>query len=107
MPLRALLVLLALLAACGTDKRVGDSCFDNDDCPSGSRPGQCAVNLPMGYCTRGCLSDADCDSGSICANAAGGLACAKSCTSAADCRVGEGYSCVGRSGPGRAFCYVL
>ena len=90
---------------CGTTRYVGDACATPDDCP-GSRlyAGDCARNYPNGYCTRQCDGDADCDAGAFCVVTTGGPVCVKSCTTAKDCRLSEGYSCTGLGASGRRYC---
>ena len=72
----------------------GDACM-----PFGSPQGTCADGLlcfpaPGGYCTSFCgATGTACDDGVCMETGRGGAACAKSCTSDADCRTGEGYVC--------------
>lgn len=89
------------------DKTAGKSCDENKDCGSGTclttLPGAFGapmVEAPGGYCTGGCMTDADCGSGGSCAGAFAGIAgigatlgsCLKGCATDGDCR--DGYRCV-------------
>jgi hypothetical protein len=93
------LVLLAVLAACGSPSNtqfipVGSRCGRDSDC--GTSPYTCNLTLPAGYCTKTCsMSDSDCPTDSKCVVLPGGNQCRRGCTGAAtDCRVTpDGYSC--------------
>lgn len=85
---------LACLAACGNDAVgtegdvVGGACTDGD-CAGGS---VCLIDTmhPGGMCSVECTSNADCPSGSACAQEGGGR-CLLACDNADDCR--DGYGC--------------
>jgi hypothetical protein len=104
----AALTLAAGLLACGVDvKAIGDACSSPDECPgSPVGPGFCSYNVPLGYCTRRCQSDGDCDARSFCTLNAGSLICVRRCTTNAECRVGDGYACTGTGTDGRKYCYI-
>ncbi|MBI3782181.1 MAG: hypothetical protein HY270_02150 [Deltaproteobacteria bacterium] len=69
---------------------VGDPCASDGICADGT----CFNSLPGGYCTRVDCATNGCPDGSVCFNTSGsGSACYKSCTSASQCRSGEGYIC--------------
>ena len=90
-------LLVALFAlGCGAEvgndgAKVGGSCVGASDCSVLAR---CltGAHWPAGYCATACESDADCPSGSVCADTDMGI-CVVSCAAAADCRGDDGYSC--------------
>lgn len=96
-PALRLLLALAVLACahCGDLRKIGDSCFNRDECPGAKGfPGECALNLPSGYCTRGCILDTDCDPGTQCQSTGLGQVCVKKCKTSADCRITDGIICI-------------
>ena len=91
---------------------VGDACLDLQDCGGGA-PAIClgpSAGFFAGYCsTAACESDADCASGSHCADAPEGELgqpsyCAADCATDADCRA-FGYSCYDSDGNGSNECW--
>ena len=105
----AALALAAGLLGCGVEtKTIGDACSDPNECPGGpAGAGFCSFTLPMGYCTRTCRIDGDCDARSFCAVNAGSLICFRRCATNADCRVTDGYACTGVASDGvRKYCYI-
>lgn len=82
---------------------VGDGCSVDADCvgvPSSERVCLHQVNLmglpidlPGGYCTMPCETDADCPSTTTCLEFYWLFRCQKRCTTAYDCRHEEGYVC--------------
>ena len=84
----ALCVGTAWLVSCGditvvspTNKTVGSSCTTSADCAQ-----MClqSGHFPAGMCTIPCTSNANCPSGSICADEEGGV-CLAACHTDADC----------------------
>jgi hypothetical protein len=58
-------VLLALLAAAGCGKEIGDECSTSADCdPNGTRA--CDLSQPGGYCTVLGCDESSCPGGSVC-----------------------------------------
>ena len=92
---RLLLVLLVLLlAACSSDRKVGGACGDDGECAD-----RCLENYPGGMCTITCRADDECPSGTICADTEGGV-CLFPCDSNQDCRdqgLEAGYACDGET----------
>lgn len=89
----ALVTLVGCASEVGNDGAVvGGSCVVNSECAVQSR---CLTGTgwPGGYCANLCASDADCPSGSQCAEIEGGR-CFVSCSGAGDCRSDEAYECV-------------
>ncbi len=89
---------------------VGSACRGNPDCNSGlecytrvTNPfsGAVVADFPGGFCSRGCPNGDECGETDTCAsmNQGGGMSsttlslCAPSCTSTAQCRASEGYTC--------------
>jgi len=73
----------------GTNRPVGSACTSAADCADGA-----CLDLPSGYCTLEDCLNATCPAGSTCFQlSAGGSACFVDCTSPAQCRVSEGYTC--------------
>jgi hypothetical protein len=81
----------------------GDPCVSNNDCAATNGDPFCLDEIvggfPGGYCSEGCVVDADCPAGSSCffqdSVTNGGL-CLDLCDPAngdADCREAEGYTC--------------
>jgi hypothetical protein len=108
---RMSVVALALAASalgCGVAvKSIGDACSSQEECPGGrAGPGFCSYLVPFGYCTRRCVTDADCDARSFCTLNAGSLICVRQCVTNADCRVADGYACIGVGTDGRKYCYI-
>jgi hypothetical protein len=70
---------------------IGDPCTQDNQCGPG---GVCGLNpnFKDGYCTKSCMFDNDCPSGSHCGNKSGGVGeCLANCLSDNDCR--DGYAC--------------
>jgi hypothetical protein len=92
---------VALVAACAlygcssdpiTQKlKIGVPCMTDSDC--GSSPWfVCFTDRPGGYCSKNCLSDADCPTAeSICAFDNGTGSCKAKCVQTSDCR--KDYLC--------------
>ena len=92
----------------------GDPCAEPDQCnciPSDSR--ECLTTIggylsfPGGYCSARCTSPTECGSGAHCAEVYPGTSyCLKVCTSAAQCRMAEGYTCarIPMSSDTRTYC---
>ena len=80
------------------DGRIGDGCASAADCSEGSSP-SCqmdfmgAISFPGGYCTSTCTGPGTCPAGSQCVDIFGTMFCGRTCSSDADCRASEGYSC--------------
>ncbi len=88
------LLLLALLgAACGeesaNDQLIGAQCAtvaDCDDGDEGTPALECLTQFAGGYCGRaGCVQDADCPEGSLCALLEGANYCFLVCTEKSEC----------------------
>lgn len=94
-----LLVLIALLAACGQGRfpgmagndstLVGGPCFEPDDCEF--LLCQQGDAFPGGLCTLSCGNDDDCPRGSSCAGLITGWVCLVDCLATDDCR--EQWTC--------------
>jgi len=85
-------------AMCGVPggRQVGASCFDFSDC-TGSL--DCLLNVPNGYCSRGCRNDMDCGGGEArCGVFDDGGFCGQPCDGPEDCR--DGYACTSVERPG-------
>ncbi|MBW2263857.1 MAG: hypothetical protein JRG91_18000 [Deltaproteobacteria bacterium] len=95
-----------------TDGVLGDPCAGAGDCTGVPGEGRfCATEIPMGpggtvtfpggYCSAGCNSDGGCGDGGYCLmDPMGGEGmCFKLCSSGADCRTSEGYSCTSIPSP--------
>lgn len=80
------------------DGRIGSSCTSAADCREGMMP-SCqtdfmgAISFPGGYCTSSCSGPGTCPAGSQCVDIFGSMFCGRTCTSDADCRAAEGYTC--------------
>ncbi len=78
---------------------VGDPCVDETSCGGVPTAAFCLTNLygyvnfPGGYCSGSCASEAECGPGTGCLVMGGYGACMKRCTSSAECRAAEGYTC--------------
>ncbi len=75
---------------CGVvgDGVTGDFCWEHGACADNFG---CAFQDGSGYCAQfGCTA---CPAGTKCASTSEGSICAKSCNSASDCRVSDGYTC--------------
>ena len=93
---------------------VGDPCVSPDQCgciPAESK--ECLItiagylNFSGGYCTARCTSLAECGSEALCAEVYTGVNyCLKICTSPAQCRMAEGYTCgrIPMSSDTRTYC---
>lgn len=100
--LRLVAIAICVLgaAACGDEEVgnegvvVGGSCAGNGDCEFRCETGG---DFPLGTCTRPCLIDDDCPSGSACIDKDGGM-CLLSCSVPTDCR--PGYNCEGKTNNG-------
>jgi hypothetical protein len=100
----SLLVVTALLAACGSDSDVGkDGQVVGASCTtSGGASGSCAdgskcvvdTDFPEGSCVKDCVAQVDCPDGAACIQENGGI-CVLECDDASDCR--DGYNCVEKS----------
>jgi hypothetical protein len=95
---------------------VGDACGTDGDCDEYPSPAPTCMTdlggflpLPGGYCSAvDCAGDAECGSGANCVDFLGTSYCLKSCTSAAECRVSEGYDCMSLPlGAGDTYCLYL
>jgi hypothetical protein len=87
----ALLVLGALGCSDGANTQynpIGSRCSSNGDC--GTKPYNCNTSHPGGYCQKDCATDGDCPTDSLCI----ALECRRKCSTSADCRSSEGYTCV-------------
>lgn len=84
-------LLGAILAACGDDPRFGEPCHDDRECEA-----MCATggDFPGGMCTSGCDSDGDCPDHWVCVGKKGGV-CAYTCGSKATCQdiFGSSWTC--------------
>lgn len=69
---------------------LGDACIDFTDC-QGSFDCLNDDDIPDGYCSQVCNTDAECGAGGHCIDFGDGQFCAKACNNIADCR--EGYGC--------------
>jgi hypothetical protein len=92
---RALIALIALLAACGVSsdvsREIGARCDDQDECDDRCLTG---ARFPDGMCSRNCDTDGDCPEGTACVGLAGG-SCLYNCTGDRACEfLGEGWQCV-------------
>jgi hypothetical protein len=80
------------------DGTIGSSCTGPADCTEGTSP-MCVMNFmgfiafPGGYCTSGCTGPGTCPAGAECIDIMGTMFCGATCTTAADCRSAEGYTC--------------
>ena len=82
---------------------IGEACRpDPANLQSTCAVGQLCMPAPGGYCTSFCgATGAACPAGSVCLpSVRGGEACARGCTTDADCRAEQGYIC----DPGRKAC---
>ena len=93
---------------------VGQPCTQHSDCVASA-----GVNNPFcfdeahegfsnGYCSHFCDPSApgDCDANSVCTyGPVGGSVCMATCTSDADCRTAEGYTCQTFNFPPVSYCY--
>jgi hypothetical protein len=70
---------------------VGASCTDDPQCDEGV----CLNNLPSGYCSALCDSDADCPTGAHCEQIGTEGFCYDDCQNQADCRTGYDCASVG------------
>lgn len=91
---RAVLALLAALAACSVSsdvsREIGARCDDQDECDDRCLTGP---RYPGGMCSRSCDDDADCPDGSSCVGLGAG-SCLYSCTGDPGCEfLGEGWTC--------------
>jgi Cys-rich repeat protein len=92
----ALITSLLTAGACGDSGSpaqgggaIGEACTADTDCATGTF---CKTDDPGGQCLKNCTAPSDCPAGSIC-NSEG--RCYAACTSDADCRTSDGYSCMG------------
>ncbi len=110
--------LVAALTACGPLVTAGEACTTRQDCPPSY---SCFLTelggsqVPGGFCSRGCLAEADtrnCPAGTVCTAFGGAtLVCSPECTSDAQCRAGYacadvamGSTAVGNQGGARKSC---
>lgn len=100
--LSVILLLLALLPACG-EPNVGDSCTGPADCDDDLT---CNTSVVGGYCTAVCTeagSQSQCPEGSICDHVATpAFTCVKICKTHDDCRSDQ--ECNGTSGSNVKAC---
>ncbi|MGD8316308.1 MAG: hypothetical protein PVH21_08265 [Myxococcales bacterium] len=93
---RAIVLVLAGLAAAGCQQRIGDSCRSSTDCsPTGER--QCDLAQPGGYCTVFSCDPDTCPQGAcvewrFIPSRTAETWCMKTCTEDGNCRTD--YSCV-------------
>jgi hypothetical protein len=88
------------------DETAGKGCTNDDECAPGmcltafAASGGGMMEAPGGYCSSGCMTNAECGTGGTCSGAFAGFGgigamagrCLKGCGMDADCR--EGYRCV-------------
>ncbi len=80
-------------SACTPAREIGASCDADSSCGLG-RLCLTGATVPGGYCTRRCSVSNPCPEGSLCgAGPTGENVCLKGCSSAAECRPGEGFVC--------------
>jgi hypothetical protein len=80
---------------------IGEACTDDAECSGpnaqclDSFPGAYWSTWPSGYCSRtGCTFGATCGPGAACSAHPGiGPRCFRTCTTSADCRTTDGYTC--------------
>jgi hypothetical protein len=95
--MRALIVVVFMVAACGDDAPgvglsgdvVGGPCATSNQCAGGSEC-QTGGDFPGGTCTVPCLTQSQCPSGTVCIDKGGGM-CLLPCQTVQDCR--GGYKC--------------
>lgn len=98
------LTLALLVGACSqADNQqflpIGTRCTDSNQC--GTKPYFCRESgYPGGYCEKPCTADGDCPSDSVCSTSV----CRRKCTSEAQCRSSEGYSCKSIAGVTTSVC---
>lgn len=99
---------------------IGSSCADAADCDASPAGAMCITNLggvaalPGGYCTAACTpasGSTECGAGSECFTIGfggfGTSTCVKTCTTDAECRADEGYTCMAPPFGGGTTMYCL
>lgn len=90
------------------DGTVGAACNTDDNCDADGV--ECltkvmfgiTLTFPRGYCTQSCQNNSQCPSGSGCVAAAN--SCLKTCSTASECRVADGYTCAAPPLTNQKFC---
>lgn len=78
--------------------------LEQGDCEDGQVCLPDQFGFPNGYCTQRCGGGTRCPADSICVTAGHVAICMKTCTTASDCRLDEGYVCNPAGSGGRRVC---